>query len=137
VEKRWDLLHGSVGTLHAHLIHIVSSLRSVLVLALVAIAALNPPVAAQSTHGGCAPKHHACGGTATIAPCCCGDRSDSSNPGGPIESRGQLAADPSPIPVAISAASLTGASNAGASVHISPPRFCPVDLPTLYASLLI
>jgi hypothetical protein len=116
----------------------VSSLRSVLVVVtIVATSAANLPVAAQVAHGACAKKHHACGDAATIAPCCCGDRSDSPNPGGPIEARVQLTADPSPIPVAFAAARVTDTSHAGVPAHISPPRFCPVDLQTLYARLLI
>jgi len=114
----------------------VSSLRSVLI-AIVTISAISLPVATQAAQGACAPKQHACGNVGSIAPCCCADRSDSSNPGGPIASRVQLTDDPAPIPVAFAGASVVDTSHDGVAVQLSPPRVCPVDFPTLYACLLI
>jgi len=91
-------------------------------------------IAAQ--HEACATKHHACDDTARIAQCCCGHASDASDQSGPVESRVQLTADPSPLPIALTAGTFADAGTS-LQVHTSPPSVCPPDLPTRFATLLI
>jgi hypothetical protein len=109
---------------------------STIVLLVAVIGITGVPVFAAEVHPVCATKQHDCGRTAKIT-CCCEDQGNTSNQGGPVESRVQLNA--SLIPAA-GVSAITGSADLCPMIvraHISPPRAGPVDLPTLFASLLI
>jgi hypothetical protein len=101
------------------------------------IATTGVPVFAGQVHPLCVTKEHDCGRTAKITQCCCGDQGDTSNQGGPVESRVHLNASLIPTP---GVSAITGSADLCRMIvraHTSPPRAGPVDLPTLFASLLI
>ena len=105
-----------------------------LILALVTAA--GAPVLAAQLHPACAAQHHDCGKTATLMTCCCGDQGDPSNPSSPAESRVQVTPDVAPA-VGVLAQTLVARTMAVIHVLASPPRTAPLDLPTLFATLLI
>ena len=119
---------------------IVNGLRSRLSTAILLTAIFSTatvPAFAGERHVVCVAKQHDCGKAATISQCCCGDAGDSSNANGPVESRIQIAPNVAttnlPTVVPFSATLALSLVRAAAS----PPRAGPVDLPTLFASLLI
>jgi len=91
---------------------------------------------AAEQHDACAMVHHDCERTPTIRPCCC-DGHTSSNQGAPVESRVQVGADVSAVPLVLASVTPTDAHHLSVHVHTSPPRIVPLDLPTLFAALLI
>ncbi|MBZ5558314.1 MAG: hypothetical protein LAO77_13670 [Acidobacteriia bacterium] len=94
-------------------------------------------LAAGPQHAACVTTHHECDQTTTIRSCCCNPRDDSSNQGGPLESRVQIGADASAVPLVPAIILVADSSHLSVPVHTSPPRAVPLDLPTLFAALLI
>jgi hypothetical protein len=94
-------------------------------------------LAAAQQPAPCVTQHHACDKTTAIRPCCCDPHGDVSNQGGPIESRVQIGADVSAVPLVLAAVTLDGQAQRSGRVNTSPPRIVPLDLPTLFATLLI
>jgi hypothetical protein len=94
-------------------------------------------IAQGAQHEACATKHHECDPTPRIVQCCCGHASDASSQGGPVESRVQLTAHLSPLPVALAAGTFADTSGMSLQVHTSPPSIYPPDLATRFAPLLI
>jgi hypothetical protein len=108
---------------------------SALVVALVV--ATGAPAFAALDRPACptAAQHH-CGKVASVKPCCCMDRSGASNQG-PVESRIRPHSD-LPIAGAVTALSnLPMPSPSNLRPHTAPQRAGPLDLPTLFANLLI
>lgn len=117
----------------------MSSLRAKLsacILIAGVISATGNVFAGQHEHASCPMERQDCEHVATITQCCHVNPSDASNHGGPVESRIRLSVDLSPLPVALVAVH-AGVSRPNVGVHTSPPRVCPLDLPTLFAALLI
>ncbi|MBI3399802.1 MAG: hypothetical protein HY048_00155 [Acidobacteria bacterium] len=85
----------------------------------------------------CATMQHACDRTPSIRPCCCDPQGEDSHHNGPTESRVQVGADTSAVPVVVTAVALHEPAHNTARPHTSPPRTAPPDLPTLFARLLI
>jgi len=92
---------------------------------------------AGGAHSTCAAKQHECGRAATITSCCCLDQDDTSSQGGPVESRAQISTGLTIAPAPAIAAPLPDVFQTIARPHTTPPRAAPLDLPTLFASLLI
>ena len=95
------------------------------------------PVFANQIHPVCAAKAHDCGKAARITRCCCGDQGDASNQRGTVESRVRLDANLTPAP---GVSAMTGSADPcpmTVGAYASPPRACPLDLPTRFVSLLI
>lgn len=125
----------------ALVVAIVKSVRASLsaiglVLAIIASSSMTALMAA--THPICTIKEHDCGKVPTIKPCCCGDQGDSARPSGPASAKVIVSVTFFPVALASDADTFAAAST-HAITHwpISPPRSSPVDLPTLFASLLI
>ena len=94
------------------------------------------PAFAGFVHRVCVTNQHECGRTAKIAKCCCGDQADTSQKSGPAQSKTQIdttaasvACAFGPSPDAVPFTTMFRAQNAS--------RAGPVDLPTLFACLLI
>jgi hypothetical protein len=118
----------------------VKSVRSKLpaiVLIAVVIGAIGVPVIAGQIHILCAPKQHECGTTAKITSCCCDDQGEASNQAGPAEPRVQVNPDPTFAPAVFSSSDSSSLYGATVRSHTSTRRAGPLDLPTLFASLLI
>jgi hypothetical protein len=128
------------GTVRALLVGTVKTVRSkMLAIALIAavISAFGGPAFAGLIHPVCAPKLHECGDTARITKCCCDDQGEASNQAGPVESRVQVNPDVTFVPVVFRSMDCSGLYRSFVRPHTSPPRATPLDLPTLFASLLI
>lgn len=106
-----------------------------LILALVTAA--GAPVLAAQLHPVCAARHHDCGKTATLMTCCCGNQGDRSNPSSPAESRVQVTPDVAPVVGVLAQTLLAAPTMTVVHVQASPPRTARLDLPTLFATLLI
>jgi hypothetical protein len=118
----------------------VKSARSTLpaiVLIAVVIGAIGVPVIAGQMHPVCAPKQHDCGDTARITKCCCHDQGEASNQSGPAEPRVQVNPHSTFAPAVFASCDVSRLYRATLRSHTSPPRASPLDLPTLFASLLI
>lgn len=101
------------------------------------LAATAGAVFTQAIHPVCLAKQHDCGKTAKIAQCCCGDSGVTQNEGTPVQSRFEIRADLSQAPAVTSDVQVATTPHALIRVHMSPPRLSHLDLPTLFASLLI
>jgi hypothetical protein len=95
------------------------------------------PAFAGLAHPMCASKQHDCGRTPAFTKCCCGDEQSSAAQSSPVQSRTELRVDLSPMPAATSAVHVALTPHARIAVHTSPPDRGLVDLPTLFATLLI
>ena len=94
-------------------------------------------VFAQDRHPVCAAKQHDCGSTATISNCCCGDQGAAHNEATPVQSRAEGKAGQPAIVALPHVVHVVSAPQPLSAVHTVPPRLCLLDLPTLFASLLI
>ena len=128
------------GTVPAFMVHIVKSVRTSLsvislVVALVGSTSLSAFVAAVRPV--CAAEHHDCAKTPTIKACCCGDPSGTSDHTGPMVSKVTFSGTLVPVAPIVADIVLPASPDASRAAHASPPRSSRVDLPTLFASLLI
>jgi hypothetical protein len=93
-------------------------------------------VFARAAHPICVAKHHDCGQTARMSSCCCGDQDVSRNDSTPGQSR-TVRPDVSVTPALSCAFDFATAPRPASAIQTSPPRLCLLDLPTLFAALLI
>jgi hypothetical protein len=107
-----------------------------MVLVAALLGAIGAPLFAGQTHPACVTKHHECGQTATITSCCCDDQGNA-NQSGPIESRIRVSADLSAVSGALVSVCVHDAQRRMMRPSPSPLHGAPLDLPTLFASLLI
>jgi hypothetical protein len=91
---------------------------------------------AWQPHDDCPMSQQECPRTPTIGPCCC-DGQNSSNQGAPIESRVLVVANLSAVSLPLAISGIADSPQLFVRVHTSPPRAVPLDLPTLFATLLI
>jgi hypothetical protein len=110
---------------------------SAIALILALVTAAGAPVLAAELHPTCAARHHDCGKVATIKACCCGDQGDPSNPSSQAESRAPVTPDVAPVIGVPSSTVSTAPAMTVVHVHASPLRPPRLDLPTLFATLLI
>lgn len=121
----------TVGSLHRLL-----AVSAVIAALLASMAA--PAIAAQLQAPPCPVQRHECRQELKIRPCCCDDHGNASDQGGPVESRVRVTADLSSAPADDPQDTyLTSARSANARVHTSPPNLYLLDLPTLFACLLL
>ena len=92
---------------------------------------------AGTAHRVCTTKQHDCGQPETIKPCCCGDQTQSSDPAGPIAAKMKIVPAHAPTAALFAEVVFRAAASIDARGDASPPRAAPVDLPTLFARLLI
>jgi hypothetical protein len=87
-------------------------------------------------HPICAARQHDCGKGPTIQACCCGDQSSTSDQTAPSA---RVTVNVTLLPVVAVAANMFVKVSTHAFTHavVPPPRSSPVDLRTLFASLLI
>lgn len=107
----------------------------VLIAAVISLTGL--PALASQTQPACATQHHDCGTATQIAHCCCHNQGDGSTQGGPVEAKVQV--NPN-LTVALAVFAPIDCSHPHGTIArplTSPPRANPLDLPTLFASLLI
>ena len=109
---------------------------SVLVLTISVVTTATMPAFVEAIHPLCLAEHE-CGKTATIGPCCCGEQDNSSNQGGPVESKVQLAKPSMPVAADLTFAAPRDVFNPIVCPYSWTTRAAPLDLPTLFASLLI
>jgi hypothetical protein len=91
---------------------------------------------AQALRQTCMLPHHDCETTAKISKCCCDDgagRSEST----PVQERVELRVSGTVIAALPHTGQMAAATGVARPVHTSPPLLCRLDLPTLFASLLI
>jgi hypothetical protein len=110
---------------------------SVVVLIAAVASAIAAPVFAAPIHPACAANEHDCGKAIRIVSCCCDDRSDASNPSGPVESRVRVVPALTFTPLVAATTDGPRLQRMSLEIQTSPPRTTPLDLPTLFASLLI
>jgi len=94
-------------------------------------------VFAQDRHPDCETTHHDCGELATISGCCCGDLGQFRDTSVPAQARTELTKDVAvtlPLPSFVQPLARPPLLSA---VQASPPRLALLDLPTLFATLLI
>jgi hypothetical protein len=129
------------GTASAVVSSIVKSVwrfMSAMALLVAVLGASTIPAFALMSHPTCTAKHHECGRTPAIAKCCCGDEQSSPSNSTPAQSHVDVRADFAPIAtVGILAAAPATAPHVPLAIKTSPPHQYLVDLPTLFASLLI
>jgi hypothetical protein len=94
-------------------------------------------VFSQAAHPICVAKHHDCGQIARMSSCCCGDQDVSRNDSTPGQSRTDVRPDMSVTPSFSFAVYFATGPNLASAIQTSPPRLCSLDLPTLFAALLI
>lgn len=114
---------------------IVNYWRTLLTLVAI-VGATAAPAFAEVVHPVCVTNQHECGKTAKIAPCCCGHQADTSNQGGPAQSRTQIDSAAASVACAFGPSPASGYFSTMFRAHAAP-RAGPVDLPTLFACLLI
>jgi hypothetical protein len=104
------------------------------VVALIGSASVSAFVA--GIHPLCTAKQHDCGTGPLIQACCCADQSGTTDQTAP---NAKVTFNVTLLPVAAVAAHLFVPVSTHASMPtvVPPPRSSPVDLPTLFASLLI
>jgi hypothetical protein len=113
--------------------------RKIAALALVAgiLAATGGSVFALDRHAACAAKQHDCGTSATISSCCCGDQGAVLNETTAAQPRVEIQAGLSAVPAFPHIIHVAPTPQALSAVQTSPPRLCLLDLPTLFATLLL
>jgi len=119
---------------------IVKSARTILSVIALLVAmtgAATVPAFATPIHPVCATKQHDCGRATTITKCCCGDEPASQMQSTPAQTRVEVRADLSTVPVIMHAVLVATTSNTPIRIHTSPPHRHLVDLPTLFSSFLI
>jgi hypothetical protein len=90
-----------------------------------------------AVHPVCTAEHHDCGKGPTIRPCCCGDQHSLSDQTGPTAAKVTFNGTLRPVTTVAADVLVPDSPLAFARATASPPRSSPVDLPTLFASLLI
>ena len=85
----------------------------------------------------CATIHHHCADVRMIGQCRCWMGSESSFPVGPTEGRMRIGADWTPLSYVWQSGDTVSPFAICVQVHMSPTGISPLDLPTLFASLLI
>lgn len=126
---------GMVSAVRACIVKSVRTVLSALVLLAALVASATTPVFAA--HRICVTKQHDCGRTATIRPCCCGEQSNTTDQSSPVSPQFDLSRIHVSIDTPFVAAVQPDLSPIAGRAHASPPRFNRVDLPTLFATLLI
>lgn len=128
------------GTLSAVVIGVVKSARMILPVIALLVAVTGTatvPAFAGQIHPICASKQHDCGRTSRITQCCCGDEPASQQQSTPVQTRVDVCADLSPVPVIMQAVLVATTSHTPTRIDTSPPHRHLVDLPTLFSSFLI
>jgi hypothetical protein len=95
------------------------------------------PAFAGILHPICAATHHDCGNTTKIASCCCGDEFNGSAQSVPAQARTQVDSGAAVLDGPIVPSSLDPVRLNTMFRALAAPRAAPVDLPTLFACLLI
>jgi hypothetical protein len=101
------------------------------------IATTGAPLVAAHFHPLCAAKQHECGRTAAIAACCCGDQGQSPADSSLVQPRVEARVDTTATPVRHTDVLALATLKPAIAIPTSPPRLCLLDLPTLFATLLI
>lgn len=129
---------GTLGAVDRYVVtRLLRTKCSALALLVGFLAATAGPLFAQDRHPACETKHHDCGNPARIASCCCGDLGQFRDASVPAQARTELTKDVAvtltlpPFVQPVARQVLVSA------VQASPPRLALLDLPTLFASLLI
>ena len=91
---------------------------------------------AQANHDACGARQHECGKVVKISSCCCGEGSASQHDSTPVQPRVEVRADMTTT-VVPNGIHVLSAPPASILVLSAPPRFCPLDLPTLFVTFLI
>jgi hypothetical protein len=118
----------------------VQSLRkalSAIALAVTTLGMATVPAFAFASHPTCTAKHHDCGKAPTITTCCCGDEQSSQTDSTPGRPRVEVHANVTAVPVGVDVLDLVTSAHALVAARTAPPHQSRVDLPTLFASLLI
>lgn len=108
-----------------------------MIVVLAIIAASSGQAFAASRHLVCEAQQHDCGTQPRISSCCCGAVSAPADLGVPAQARSEVASGIADVPAPPQFDHVAPVSVDHASIHTSPPGHCLVDLPTLFASLLI
>ena len=138
--KRSDFdafLAGTVPAVEAGTVRSGQSVWSAPVLMFAIITAAIVPAFAGQAHPVCTVKHHDCGEAPTIRSCCCGDQDTASNQGGPVESKVQLTAPSMTVVADLTFVAPSDIVRPHDRPYSGTTRAAPLDLPTLFASLLI
>ena len=101
------------------------------------LATTSGSIFAESIRALCVTQRHDCGRAATISTCCCGNHSAAQHEAAQVPSRPKLRIDHSVTPAVTSGVQVATTPRASVHDHTSPPRLCLLDLPTLFACLLI
>jgi hypothetical protein len=115
----------------------VRTTLSAIALLVAVIGTTTAPAFAGLAHPICAAKQHDCGKTPSIKSCCCGHAQTSPASSTPVQSRVEMRSDLTLMPAATSAVQVATTPHAPLAVHTSPPHRALLDLPTLFATLLL
>jgi hypothetical protein len=92
---------------------------------------------AGDRHPVCVVRQHDCGAPVRISSCCCGDQGTTRRDTTPAQPRIDIQADLSSSPTLEHVVAAIATPQRTPAVHTSPPGSCLLDLPTLFATLLI
>jgi hypothetical protein len=113
------------------------TLRSAACVVITLIGLTSVSAFAAATHPVCTVHHDHCSKSTTIKSCCEGDQSTTSDQTGPLTAKITISAPSLAVAVLFPIVSAPDLTHALVRAQASPPRAAPVDLPTLFASLLI
>jgi len=101
------------------------------------LAATAGPVFGHDRHPVCETRQHDCGKTAKISSCCCGDLGQFRDASVPAQARTEPTKDVAVTLTLPSFVQPVARQPLLSAVQTSPPRLALLDLPTLFATLLI
>ena len=101
------------------------------------VAATAGPLFAQDRHPVCETRQHDCGKPTKISSCCCGDLGQFRDASVPAQPRTELTKDVAVTVILPSFVQPVARHALPSAAQTSPPRLALLDLPTLFASLLI
>jgi hypothetical protein len=130
-------LHGIGPAAHGDVVTGLARRLSALTLVVALVATTSGSAFAQGRHPGCEAKQHDCGQTAKISSCCCGDPGTPKEAGTPAQTRADVSSGVATTPLPPQFEQPPAVADGAVAIHASPPRLALLDLPTLFACLLI
>ena len=132
-----DFFTGTPGALDRNVVTRLRTTCSALAVIVGLVVATAGPVFAQDRHPVCETRQHDCGKPTKISSCCCADLGQFRDASVPAQPRTELTKDVAVTVILPSFVQPVARHALPSAAQISPPRLALLDLPTLFASLLI